>query len=361
MRLRRSFAVLGISLLAVATSRPSLAANICNEAVPSNHMVDGLPAYAQCDASRSSAIYSNNGTDTATASGGTDWVRTQGSGGYQCTEWAHRYLRFKWNVANVPNGNAGTWCDSTTPAGLVKTTTPVHGDVIVFAPGSCGADTTTGHVAVVDVVGSNATVTFVEQNGANRRSCAISTAACFLHATANDGTAIDGGAVDSGVPDASVPAGPETGSRREVAGDRGTDVIGSGGATGTGGATGVGGASGTGGVVASGGRVGTGGAAGAGGQAGSGGSIGAGGALASGGAGESGGAGGAGGTTTAASTGGSGGTSSPGSTEPEVASSSGCACHLTAGGAAGRQAQGWAVLLGLCVAVGLLASRRRRR
>jgi hypothetical protein len=65
-------------------------------------------------------------------------VRTQGSGGYQCTELAHRYLYFRWNVTSVPNGNAGVWCDGTLPSGLVKATTPVHGDLIVLAPGSCG-------------------------------------------------------------------------------------------------------------------------------------------------------------------------------------------------------------------------------
>ena len=76
------------------------------------------------------AVYSNNGTDTSTTSGGAGWIRTQGSGGYQCTELAHRYLYFKWNVASVPNGNAGVWCDAALPSGLVKSTAPVHGDLV---------------------------------------------------------------------------------------------------------------------------------------------------------------------------------------------------------------------------------------
>ena len=142
MRLARLPIRLGTLLLVLGVCRASGAANICDETVPSNRFIDGFPAYSQCTASSSSSIYSNNGVDTATASGGTGWVRTQGSGGYQCTEWAHRYLYFKWNVQSVPNGNAGTWCDGTIPTGLVKTTTPVHGDLIVFAPGSCGADAT---------------------------------------------------------------------------------------------------------------------------------------------------------------------------------------------------------------------------
>jgi hypothetical protein len=89
-------------------ARVEQAINICTETVPSNRFVDGIPAYAQCTGSQNSAIYSNNGVDTGTTSGGTDWVRTQYSGGYQCTELAHRYLYFHWNVTWIPNGNAGT-------------------------------------------------------------------------------------------------------------------------------------------------------------------------------------------------------------------------------------------------------------
>jgi len=74
-------------------ARVEQAINICTETVPSNRFVDGIPAYAQCTGSQNSAIYSNNGVDTGTTSGGTDWVRTQYSGGYQCTELAHRYLQ----------------------------------------------------------------------------------------------------------------------------------------------------------------------------------------------------------------------------------------------------------------------------
>jgi MYXO-CTERM domain-containing protein len=189
-------------LISAGISLPSRAANICDETVPANRQVDGIPAYSQCSAS-SGAVYSNNGVDTGTISGGTGWVRTQMSGGYQCTELAHRYLTFKWNVATVPNGNAGTWCSATLPTGLSKSTTPVHGDLIVFAPGSCGADSTTGHVAIVDEVNTNAKVTIVEQNSASRRSCALTCADCFLHVVANDGSGRDGGPPDS------APLGPD--------------------------------------------------------------------------------------------------------------------------------------------------------
>jgi hypothetical protein len=169
----------------------SAALSACNETVPDNRYIDGVPAYAQCDATQSSAIYSNNGIDTATAAAGSDWVRTQSSGGYQCTELAHRYLYFKWQVKWIPNGNAGAWCDSTPPAnsGITQTMTPVHGDIMVLAPGSCGADATTGHVTVVDSLdATKARLTVVEQNGARRGQYMQTCGKCFLHVIANDGT-----------------------------------------------------------------------------------------------------------------------------------------------------------------------------
>ena len=174
-------------LVFAGLARQGAAENICNETVPANRHVDGIPAYSQCTASGSSSIYSNDGINTSTTASGADWIRTQGSYGYQCTEFAHRYLIFRWNVQGVPNGNAGTWCTNPAPAGLVKTAVPVHGDIIVFPPGSCGASSTTGHVAVVDTVLSSTSVTIVEQNVASRRTCAISCADCFLHAVANTG------------------------------------------------------------------------------------------------------------------------------------------------------------------------------
>lgn len=209
------------------------AVNVCNATPAANLYVDGIPAYAQCTASTSSAIYSNNGVDTATSSQGSDWVRTQYSGGYQCTELVHRYWLFKWKITWIPNGNAGTWCN-TTPSGtsgIVQTTTPVHGDAIVFAPGSCGADSTTGHVALVDTVDTAASkVTFVEQNSAGRRSGAWSCAACFLHVVANNGSA---GATGTG--------GTASGTGGATSSTGGTGVGMGGTAPSTGGSTAIGG------------------------------------------------------------------------------------------------------------------------
>lgn len=167
-------------------SDPVDIANVCDESVPEDHYVDGIPAYAQCAESESAAIWSNDGINTS-ASQQTEWRRTQFGGGYQCTEFANRYLFFVWGVERVPNGDAGTWCDAEPPEGLVQSAIPVHGDLIVFAPGSCGASPETGHVAVVDTVDeTSARVTIVEQNRAGRRTTDIECAACFLHAVVNE-------------------------------------------------------------------------------------------------------------------------------------------------------------------------------
>jgi surface antigen len=342
MRLSRILVPSAVFLVFAGISRSSQATNICGETVAANRMVDGIPAYSQCAATTSSAIYSNNGVDTSTTSGGTDWVRTQMSAGYQCTELTHRYLYFKWNVQGVPSGNAGTWCDGTIPSGLVKASTPMHGDLIVFAPGSCGADATTGHVAVIDVVNTNSTVTFVEQNSAGRRSCANSTAACFLHATANAGIPIDGGIPDSGEADSGPAVNDDANMRADAAADRGRfDATGAGGATGTGGATGAGGTVGTGGsggVIGTGGAMATGGGHGTGGVTGLAGTSGAGGTIA-----------GSGGNT---------GTTSAPNTAPAASSSNGCSCRLTAPSTQGRL-DGWDALFMLALAAGLVISRRR--
>jgi surface antigen len=149
--------------------------------------VDGIPAYSQCPESESAAVWSSDGISTSLANAGSGWVRTQFDGGYQCTEFAHRYLYFVWGIQSVPNGNAGEWCDGALPDGLVQAAVPVHGDLIVFAPGSCGASDETGHIAVIDIVNSaNNRLTIVQQNRAGRSNTDFSCAACFLHAEVNE-------------------------------------------------------------------------------------------------------------------------------------------------------------------------------
>jgi MYXO-CTERM domain-containing protein len=325
VRFIRTVVWVAVALAAPAAAR---AADICGETVPSNRFIDGIPAYAQCAGSMTGAVYSNNGTDTATTSGGTGWVRTQGSGGYQCTELAHRYLYFKWNVTSVPNGNAGVWCDATLPNGVVKATAPVHGDLIVLAPGSCGADATTGHVGVIDVVNADTSLSVVQQNSASRSKYQMSCAACFLHVAANDGTGGDGG----------VPTG-----------DAGTTPDGGAGTTGAGGRGGAAGASGRGGASGGAGTVGVTGGAG---------TSGSGGVAATGSAGVSGAAGtGSAGVSGTAGTTGSGGGAGTGDTGPGAAPGDGSGGCMVAPSDGDR---GSASLLALAALV-LLARRRRRR
>ncbi len=326
--MRRVFSVaVAVAVSSVAAS--SSAADICAETVPANRFIDGLPAYAQCAGSMNGDVYSNNGVETSTSSGGTGWVRTQRGGGYQCTELAHRYLYFRWNVNSVPSGNAGVWCDATLPAGLAKATTPVHGDLIVLAPGSCGADATTGHVAVVDAVNADGSMMAVQQNVASRSRYNLSCAACILHVAANDGTPPDGGApvVDAGGAGGAVGA---TGAAGTSGGAGRVGTAGRSGAAGSSGAAGTTGGAGTVGVTGSAGTTGAAGTIGAAGTTGTAGVTGAAGGTA--------GVAGAAGTTGVA---------------PDDLTG-GCACH--AGGSGEPAAP-----LGLILVVELLPRRRRRR
>ena len=177
------------------------ALSVCEEVVPANRNVDGIPAYKQCSASENSAIYSNDGVNTTTMKMGPDWIETQYDNGYQCTELVQRYLHFRWHIDWLPRGDAGFWCDSQPPAnsGLVQTMKPVHGDIMVLAPGSCGSSDD-GHVMLVDIA-SGTSLIVVEQNEAMRGPVELSCAKCFLHVVANDGsgtTAPPGGTAGSG-------------------------------------------------------------------------------------------------------------------------------------------------------------------
>jgi surface antigen len=372
MKLSSAVTSLAVFATIAGLGRTSRAANVCNETVPTTRYVDGFPAYAQCADSTSASIWSNNGIDTSTASGGTGWVRTQSGNGYQCTEWAHRYMLFQWKV-DYQNGNAKEWCNGNLPSTLVKSTTPVHGDLIVFAPSACGADATTGHIAVVDTVNTSAaTVMMVEENSANRRSCAFSTATCFLHATANNGTVTDGG-----VPDAMPPTKDAGSAGAGGTGVGGSGGLGGGGAGGTSGVGGTAGVGGTGGVVGTGGAGtggagvgGTGGMGGAGVGGASGGGVGGTGGVGVGGAGgaiDTGGSGGIGGSGTGGTnaTGGGGagadgGASGAGASGARAGSSGapeqvGCACRVGM-----RPSESGALAYGLSFALSALVMARRR-
>ena len=168
---------------------------ICNEKVSAS--IDGIPAYAYCG---NFDVWSNNGVDTKKASGGTGWVQSEHGYGYQCVEFAVRYMHFKWKVSASWGVMYAKQMCTTHPSGVSVTTTPVHGDLVVFGAGSCGADPTAGHVAVVDTVGST-TFTAVQENTAGKYTWKNSCASCFLHAASNT-PVVDGGSSDAASKDA---------------------------------------------------------------------------------------------------------------------------------------------------------------
>jgi MYXO-CTERM domain-containing protein len=353
----------------------SQALDVCGETVPENRHVDGIPAYAQCDTTEDASIWSNNGIDTSTTSLGDDWIQTQRGGGYQCTELAYRYMRFRWNVS-YRSGNAQEWCDGELPDNLVKTTTPVHGDLIVFAGGVCGASASTGHIAVVDEVDdAEASVTIVEENRAGRRDTDQSCATCFLHAVDNDGssggtsgagglgtggtgmggTSGSSGATNGGVAGAGNGGLGGSGTAGETNGGRGGAV--SGGAGGDVSSAGTGGFSGGAGTAPSGG-AGSGGHAAAAGTsatagANSGGAAGAAGAVAAGGTMN---VAGAGGAATAGVTAVAGAVSNPPTTPGADEEDAGFGCTVSTRGSTSSPRAIFALLFGV-----LLVARRRRR
>ncbi len=155
---------------------------ICSESASAT--LDGIPAYAYCG---NFNVWSNNGADTKSTSGGTGWVQTEGGYGYQCVEYAVRYEHFKFGVGTGWGISYAYQMCNTHPSGISTASTPMHGDLMIFAPGSCGADGTAGHVAVVDTVGST-TVKVVQENTAGSYTYNKSCASCWLHAANNGGT-----------------------------------------------------------------------------------------------------------------------------------------------------------------------------
>jgi hypothetical protein len=153
---------------------------ICND--PPSATLDGFPAYKYCG---NFDVWTDNGVDTRSTSGGSNWVKTEGGYGYQCVEWAVRYFYFEWNVPHTWFvGYAKDMC-STYPSGVTKTSSPVHGDLAVFTPGACGADATAGHVAAIESVGSS-TISVVQQNPAGTYTWNKSCVMCYLHAASNE-------------------------------------------------------------------------------------------------------------------------------------------------------------------------------
>ncbi len=155
---------------------------ICNEKASAT--LDGIPAYAYCG---NFNVWSNNGVDVKSTSGGNGWVQTEGGYGYQCVEYAVRYEHFKFGVKTGWGISYAKQMCATHPSSMSVTTKPVHGDLAIFGAGSCGADATAGHVAVVSSVTST-NFTAVQENSAGTYTWKKTCASCFLHATANNGS-----------------------------------------------------------------------------------------------------------------------------------------------------------------------------
>eukprot|EP00602_Paraphysomonas_sp_CaronLab_P007366 CAMPEP_0185036518 /NCGR_PEP_ID=MMETSP1103-20130426/29619_1 /TAXON_ID=36769 /ORGANISM="Paraphysomonas bandaiensis, Strain Caron Lab Isolate" /LENGTH=240 /DNA_ID=CAMNT_0027574077 /DNA_START=248 /DNA_END=970 /DNA_ORIENTATION=- len=102
---------------------------------------------------------------------------------YQCVELAQRYFGELYGTTPIWYGNAIDLCN-TYPSGVVKTSSPIAGDLVVFNTG------TYGHVAVITHVGGGY-VDVIEQNssptGTNTYSMS-SNVQCYLHATKNSGS-----------------------------------------------------------------------------------------------------------------------------------------------------------------------------
>lgn len=82
----------------------------------------------------------------------------------QCTWWA--YVRRHQLGLPVGSyfGNGQAWASSAARLGYSVDATPTVGAIIVFAPGQAGADLTYGHVAIVEQVHGDGSVTISESN-----------------------------------------------------------------------------------------------------------------------------------------------------------------------------------------------------
>lgn len=82
----------------------------------------------------------------------------------QCTWWA--YVRRHQLGLPVGSyfGNGQAWASSAARLGYSVDATPTVGAIIVFAPGQAGADLTYGHVAIVEQVHADGSITISESN-----------------------------------------------------------------------------------------------------------------------------------------------------------------------------------------------------
>lgn len=104
----------------------------------------------------------------------------------QCTWWAYERRHQLGLPVGSHFGNAGMWASSAASLGYVVDHVPSVGAVVVFAPGQAGADGYYGHVAVVEQVHDDGSITISESNAqglgviSNRRLDGVS-AFWFVH------------------------------------------------------------------------------------------------------------------------------------------------------------------------------------
>jgi len=156
---------------------------------------DGIPAYGyqSCASPGGGDVYSDrNGVNTSRTPR-TAWKRTEGGFGYQCLELATRYFYARHNIDPIWGVQTASQMCATHPGRVSVVSLPKPGDLMVFIPGTpargkqparlskCGiADA--GHVAVVDQVPGNGSISVVQQNPAKKLSWPGSCALCYLRA-----------------------------------------------------------------------------------------------------------------------------------------------------------------------------------
>lgn len=153
------------------------------------HMVYGNYTVGSCaDApSCGTAMTSFNGVSAKSNGGNQCTGNSCGGYGtygsqYQCVELAQRYFGQLYGTTPIWYGNAIDLCD-TKPSGVVKTSNPIPGDLVVFNTGSYG------HVAVITSI-SGSTLNVMEQNSSPTGTNSYSTSSsikCYLHAEKNQG------------------------------------------------------------------------------------------------------------------------------------------------------------------------------
>ena len=82
----------------------------------------------------------------------------------QCTWWAYKRRTELGLPVGSHFGNGGDWATSASRLGYWVDNTPLVGDIVSFKPGQQGVDATYGHVAIVEQVHEDGSITISEAN-----------------------------------------------------------------------------------------------------------------------------------------------------------------------------------------------------